>query len=143
MRQMLAPYTGRRSRLSQRQDGRETTRQITRGDTLGARAGFFRPDGDDAGQLPDRRASRRLTRVAVMQPADQRQVRLEGCTQTPKHGKDYADHEPRSLAQLTDGSTNSTPDEVFATYNSLWRAKTPLMSMWPSRPADRPPDSSE
>jgi hypothetical protein len=43
-------------------------------------------------------------------------AQLEGCTQTPKHGKNYAKHDPRSLAQLTDRSTNSTPDEVFATH---------------------------
>jgi hypothetical protein len=42
-------------------------------------------------------------------------VRSEDCTQTPKHGKNYAKHDPRSLAQLTDRSTNSIRDEVFAT----------------------------
>jgi hypothetical protein len=46
-------------------------------------------------------------------------ARLEGCSQTPKHGTNYAKHDPRSLAQLTDRSTNSTPDEIFATHSDL------------------------
>jgi hypothetical protein len=44
---------------------------IIRGDTLGAPAGFRRADGDDSGQAPNSRGSGGLTRVAVMQPADQ------------------------------------------------------------------------
>ena len=42
---------------------------------------------------------------------------MEDYTQTPKHGNNYAKHDPRSLAQLADRSTNSIHDEVFATHN--------------------------
>jgi transposase len=41
-------------------------------------------------------------------------ARLEGCTQTPQHGKNHAKHDPGSLAQLNDRSTNSVGDKVFA-----------------------------
>jgi hypothetical protein len=39
--------------------------------------------------------------------------------QIPKHGKNCAKHDPRSLAELTERSTNSTTDEVCATHNSI------------------------
>jgi hypothetical protein len=42
--------------------------------------------------------------------------RLEGGRQTPEDGNHHAKHDPRSLAPLIDRSTNSTPDEVFATH---------------------------
>jgi hypothetical protein len=42
-----------------------------------------------------------------------------GCAQTSKHGKNYAKHDSRSLAELTERSTHSTTDEVFATHNSI------------------------
>lgn len=54
-------------------------------------------------------------------------ARLEGCTQTPKHDKNYARHDPRGLAHLTDRSTNSTPDEILAAHReqtSSFYAKT-------------------
>lgn len=46
-------------------------------------------------------------------------ARLEGCTQTPQHGKNHAKHDPGSLTQLNDRSTNSIRDEVFANHTSL------------------------
>jgi hypothetical protein len=39
-----------------------------------------------------------------------------GCSQTLQHGKKYAKHDPRSLAQLNDRSTNSIRDEIFAAH---------------------------
>jgi len=44
-------------------------------------------------------------------------ARLEGCTQTPEHGKNYAKHDPSKLTEASVGSTISIRDEVFATHN--------------------------
>ena len=44
-------------------------------------------------------------------------ARLEGCTQTPEHGKNYAKHDPSKLTEASVGSTISIRDEVVATHN--------------------------
>jgi hypothetical protein len=65
-------YAGRRSWSGQRQHGRETTAPNTRDEH--GRCGptsLLRADGDYFRQAPDSRESGGLTRVAVMQPADQ------------------------------------------------------------------------
>jgi hypothetical protein len=41
-------------------------------------------------------------------------ARSERCSQTPQYGKNHAKHDARSLAQLTDRSTHSVSDQVFA-----------------------------
>ena len=43
-------------------------------------------------------------------------ARSKGGIRNPKHGKNDTKYYPRSLAQLTDRSTNSIRDEVLATH---------------------------
>ena len=44
-------------------------------------------------------------------------ARLEGCTQTPKHGKNYSEHDAPSLTEAPSGLTISIRDEMFPTHN--------------------------
>jgi len=44
-------------------------------------------------------------------------ARLEDCCEGPKPGDNYGRNDPGSSDHLIERSTNSTPDEVFATHN--------------------------
>src|ERR1035437_10466549 len=74
-----------------------------------------------APKIPDITADSGLVRGRTADSRETKgQVRRSerGCAQTPKHGRHYAKHDLRGLAQLTDRSTNSTPGEISAAHRS-------------------------